>query len=660
MNFPALALNNKTIVIVVAVLLTLVGLNVFLTAPRKEDPQFNIRDAWIITIWPGATAKQVEDLVADPIEDAMAGVEAIRKIDTTSYVNYCVTQITAQDQYSDASAVWDKVRRELTLIESDLPPGCMSPILNDHASQAAVFMLGIYQDPESAKKKKYTPRQLEDYAKALRDQIIDLRPLTTGPNGESIPIPSEAAFAERVTLYGVQKEVIYIETDIGKWSQLQLSPLQLTALLEQRNAVFPGGSIETETERFNVVTSGQFDAVRQIQGVTVGRVAVGAGGQKMRQPLALATQQMASANESLGPLPVPLTQNVPVQLKDLDLKVIRGYEDPKRSIVRYSGTQQSSDCIVLAFSMKSGVNIVDLNEQVNDLLATANESLLPPDILVTKISDQPKAVDKKVNEVISNVVSSVVVVLIVLLLMAGVRTATISAIAIVMIMLMAMACMRLWGIVLEQMSLAALIIALGILVDNTIQVCSNTQSFLDRGLSRFEAATLGPNQIAKSTLIASGTILAAFLPMVFCMKGAMQEYVFSIPMVVSLCIGVGWIYAYTMTVIMAYYGLKKTDPSKTNPIVEKLKSLLPHMKKEATPTGGQRRPSGYVALCLGAIKAKWITVAASYAFLFAAFLLPVNWPFFRCRTATSLWSIFGFPRVPQSIAPTRLDNIWRI
>ena len=103
MNFPAFALNNKMIVIVIAVLLTGVGLNVFLNAPRKEDPQFNIRDAWIITIWPGATAKQVEDLVADPIEDAMAGVEAIRKIDTTSYVNYCVTQITAQDQYSNTT-----------------------------------------------------------------------------------------------------------------------------------------------------------------------------------------------------------------------------------------------------------------------------------------------------------------------------------------------------------------------------------------------------------------------------------------------------------------------------------------------------------------------------------------------------------------------------
>ena len=90
MNLPLFALKNKTIVVVIAVLLTLQGVNVFLTAPRKEDPQFVIRDAWVITVWPGATAEQVERLVADPIEEALVSVEAIRKIDTTSYVGYCV------------------------------------------------------------------------------------------------------------------------------------------------------------------------------------------------------------------------------------------------------------------------------------------------------------------------------------------------------------------------------------------------------------------------------------------------------------------------------------------------------------------------------------------------------------------------------------------
>ena len=600
MNLPAFALKNKTIVMVVAILLMLLGVNVFLTAPRQEDPSFTIRDAWIITVWPGATARQVEKLVADPIEDAMSGVEAVRKIDTTSYVNYCVTQITLQDQYSDASAVWDKVRRELTLIEQDLPPGCQSPMLDDHASQAAVFMLCLYQDPDTVENKKYTPRELEDHAKALRDRIIDLRPVVKGPDGKFIPDPSQAAFVERVTLYGVQNETIYIETDLGKWSQLAMSPVQLQLLLEARNAVVPGGSIDTDHEKFNIHTASQFDTVHEIQNVTAARVAVSSGGRK--------GQIAVPGGDSL--VPTPLAQNIPVKLKDLELNVIRDYEDPPQQLARYSDAERSSDCIVMAFTMKGGVNIVDLDDQMDALLATANESVLPPDIVLTKVSDQPKAVDKKVNEVISNVVTSVVVVVIVLLVMAGVRTAAISAIAIVMIMLTAMGLMQFWGIVIEQMSLAALIIALGILVDNTIQVCSNTQSFLDKGLPRDEAAVAGPNQIAFSTFIASGTILAAFLPMTFALKGSMQEYVYSVPMVVSLCIGVGWVYAYTMTVIMAWFGMRPSKP-------------------KSQPAGDQKKSrGGYVTMCLVAIKAKWIIAAVSYAFLFAVFALPVSSDFF--------------------------------
>ena len=181
MNLPAFALKNKTIVVVVALLLMLLGVNVFLTAPRKEDPQFTIRDAWIVTIWPGATTRQVEKLVADPIEDAMSGVEAVRKIDTTSYVGYCVTQISIQDQYSDAGAVWDKVRRELTLIESDLPAGCMSPILDDHASQATVFMLCLYQDPHADSQKRYSPGSIDrvTFSRAMTSALLSQNSRTT-------------------------------------------------------------------------------------------------------------------------------------------------------------------------------------------------------------------------------------------------------------------------------------------------------------------------------------------------------------------------------------------------------------------------------------------------------------------------------------------------
>lgn len=659
MNLPAFALRNKTIVIVIALILTLNGVNVYLNAPRKEDPQFTLRDAWIIAIWPGATATDVERLVADPIENALAGIEAIRRIDTTSYVGYCVTQITIQDQFSDAGAVWDKVRRELTLIEPELPAGCLKPILNDHASQASVFMLCLYQDEEGAKKKNYTPRQLEDYARDLRDRIMDLRPLMKGPNGKMIPIPTAPAFVERLTLYGVQKEVIYIEADLGKWSQLALSPSKLQLLLQQRNAVVPGGTIDTKDVRYNVQTSGQFDAVQEIQNVTVGRVSAASGGRKVQQPVATAAQSKVGETErqgeqSLGIVPTPLTQNVPVQLKDLDLEVVRGYEWPPRSITRFSNTNQSFDCIVLAFTMKAGVNIADLDEQMNALLATANQSFLPPDIRISKVSDQPEAVEKKVNEVISNVISSVVVVVIVLFLMAGFRIAAISTIAIGMIMLISMGIMRLWDIVLEQVSLAALIIALGILVDNTIQVCSNTQSYLDRGLSREDAATNGPNQIAFSTLIATGTIIAAFLPLTVFLTGGMGEFAFSLPMVVCLCVAVGWLYAYTMTVIMAYYGLKKTGTETANPVVEKLKSLLPTKKQTSTDSSERQQSGGYVSLCIAAIKAKWLTAGLSYGFLFLAFSLTVNPTFFplsdRNQFVIDIW-------LPESAPIHRTDDV---
>ena len=116
MNLPKFAIQNRTIVLTAAALLIAYGTYTWNTAPRKEDPSFNVRDAWIITIWPGATAEEVERLVADPIELQMADIKTMRKIDTVCYAGFCVMQITTVDAVDDTSAVWDKVRRELKLV----------------------------------------------------------------------------------------------------------------------------------------------------------------------------------------------------------------------------------------------------------------------------------------------------------------------------------------------------------------------------------------------------------------------------------------------------------------------------------------------------------------------------------------------------------------
>ena len=628
MNFPKFALNNQTIVLFGTFLLIAYGAYTWMTAPRREDPSFNVRDAWIITLWPGATAEEVETLVADPIETQLAGIKTTRKLDTVSYPGMCVIQLTTVDSVDDTNAVWDKVRRELKLVEPKLPPGALTPILNDHAGAATAMMLCLYQDLESAKRRAYQARELEEFAKRLRDRIMDLRPVVSGASieGTPVPNPSAASFVERVDLYGVQDEVIYIETDVGKWSQLGLSVTQLTNLLVARNAVVPGGTIDTPNARFTVQTTGSFDAVREIERVSVGRVAVGAGKTKVDQPAAMATQQTlgttkTSGEPALGVIPRPLSQNVPVQLQDLDLTVTRQYRDPPTAITRFADVDRSYPCVVLAFTMKDGMNIAELDRGLQELFDQANATFLPPDIKLVKVSNQPVTVDRKIAEVSSNVISSIAAVVLVLVLMAGVRNATIAALAIPAIMLIAIGLMRFWNIDIEQVSMAALIVALGILVDNTIQVTNNTQTFMDRGMSPEQASIDGPNQIGFSIFIATCTILAAFLPMTFCLTGGLREYAFSLPMVVSLCLAIGWVFAMTVTAIMSSKMLKPGGDF--NPLVW----LLQRVKKKSSSKKGDGRPaaqsSPYFNLCLLGIKAKWVTIAVAYAFFFAALVLPL-------------------------------------
>jgi multidrug efflux pump subunit AcrB len=631
MNLPGFALKYKPIVLTATVLLVVYGMYVFATAPRKEDPSFVVRDAWIITAWPGATAEEVERFVTDPIETQLAGIKVMRKLDSTSYPNISVIQITTVDSVSDANAVWDKVRRELKLVEPTLPPGTMTPYLNDHASQASVMMLCMYQEPESAAARPYDPKHMEEFAKRLRDRILDLRPLQreATETTPAEPNPSLPAYVERLDMFGVQEEVIFIETDLGKWSQLGLDAQRLTTLLEARNLVVPGGSIDTPSEKFQVQTTGSFDAVREIQRMTVARVAVAAGGGKIDQPLATMTQQTVGTIEtagdpSLSVMPRPLTQNVSVSLEDLDLNIVRGYRDPPSSMARFGDTSASYPCIALAFTMKPNVNIVELDKAMAELLDVAPKTFLPPDIKIVKVSDQPVAVNKKVNEVVGNVVTSIVVVILVLVFMAGLRNAAIAAMAIPAIMLIAIGLMRIWNIDIEQVSLAALIVALGVLVDNTIQVSNNTQTFLDNGHPPEKAAVNGPNQIGFPTFIATATILAAFYPMTFCLDGPMREYAFSLPMVICLCLSAGWLFAMTVTCITASKMLKPGGD--INPVLWLKDRVLP--KKQAAQPRAETQEGSYQKFCALGIRAKWITLGGSYGFLILMLLLPVPSSFF--------------------------------
>jgi multidrug efflux pump subunit AcrB len=626
-NLSRFALKKSPIVLAITLILVVWGINVFLTAPRREDPEFIIRDAVINTAWPGATAEKVEQLVTDKIEKAVANIKWVRRTTSTSYVGRSVVNVRTLEEITDVDKVWTKVRAELKLLEPELPEGCHSPELNDNFGDTAALVLALYQDPESAKKREYTSRELEIFAKRLRDRLMDLRPQIKGPDGRMIPLSTEPAYVARLDLYGVQPEVIYLETDIGQWGKLKLTTEDLREVLAQRNVIAPAGILETDTSRINARLTGDFNATREVKQVVVGRVATGAES-TVRQTLPELLSQIGSGEEAGSGRPPSL--KVPVFLDDLRIKVIRAYLDPPESITRFGDNETSVESVFLSFTMKSGQNITQLGEVVDELLATANETFLPPDIIVKKISNPPASVAEKIDDVVANLVDAVIIVLFVLLFMAGWRVASVTAASIPIVMLSSIGLMRIWNVEIEQISLAALIVALGLLVDNATVVCDNTKRFLNQGLSRQEAAIEGPSQVSSSLLMSTLTTVSVFIPMTFALKGGTKEYVFSLPVVVSLTLLISWMSALTVTAIMNRHILVPTEgPLPFVKIFNWIRQRLPiRPKAEGSSARDQDKTHWYVQACSVAIQHRFVTIGVAFGLLFGSLMLPVKSAFF--------------------------------
>ena len=616
MNLPQFALNHKPIVLGIALLLLCAGLNTFLTAPRREDPEFIIREATVTTEWPGANARQVEELITDKVEKAAANIKQVRRVVSRSYYGRSVVNVSTIYELDDTAPVWQKLRAEMRLLQPELPETALPPRVDDNFGDTAALILALYQDPETVKTQPYTPRQLEVFAKRLRDRLMDLRPVTKRPDGRVVPLTTESAYVARLDLYGVQPEVIYLETDAEKWSQLGITSDFLQRILSERNVIAPAGILNTEDYRINTRITGNFDAVREINGVVVDRIT-----------------RKQQTDGAAKPIDRRSAFDVPVKLRDLDIVVKREYQDPPAALTFYGDSETSMPAIVLSFTMKPGENISWLGEAVESLLETANQTFLPPDIRVAVVSNPPAFVEKKVSDVVDNLISAVVLVLIILGLLAGPRVALVTAITVPLVMLTALALMRIWDVEIEQISLAALIVALGLLVDNAIVIGENSSRFMSEGMPREKAVVEGATTVGSSLLWSSLTTIGVFIPMAFVLPGDMGEYVFSLPVVVSLTLLVSWLCAMTVTPILNYYLLK---PITGLPIVLVVKWMAAKLgikrrerpAKDDVANGDATKDNLFVVLLRWAIRLRMVVIPGAFALLFASFMLPVPPSFF--------------------------------
>lgn len=592
MNLAAFAIRYRPIVLTLVFLLMVWGVISFLTMPRREDPEFTVRTCAITTAWPGAPATKVEELITKPIEEACDRIDDVDLVHSKTKNGLSTVFVDAEETVSAETInnVWDKVRANVARVQ--MPEAGLTPIVNDEYGDTYVILVAVYQTPlpgeESiAPRNEYSLRQLDVISERIKDELR----LIDG-----------VAKSEQ---YGVVEEAIYAETDAGTWSQLDLTSDRLQQLIQSRNIVAPGGTIDTASGRFSVKPGGELNAVEELNDIVAG--IAGENGESRQ-----------------------------VYLSDLGINVVRDYVDPRQVICRYGDAETSRPCVMVALSIKSGANIINVCEAAKARIEKMRqvELSIPPDIGIEYISDQSQNVSMKIEQVLGNVVGAVVIVVIVVYLVVGFRSAMVMAANIPVVVLAAIALVTLFDVQLEQISLASIIIALGLLVDNAVQVCDQSRTNQIEGMSPVEASVRGSTQLSTAMLMGTATTIAAFAPMLIGLVGSTREYVYSLPVTLSVTLGISWLLAMTFcTILAASFIRAPADPSKPSaPLPWLFAALLKVIarRKGATGTADQSDPIDrmFRRTVRACIDHKFVTIGVAVLLFVATTRLPVASEFF--------------------------------
>ena len=620
MNIAALAVRYRPITLSIVMLLVVYGVISYFTMSKREDPKFTIRVCVISTQWPGAPAAKVEELITDKIEQQVNTIEEVNEIWSTSVQGQSTVFVEVDDQIppDKIGNVWDTVRARVQLAR--MPENNIRPIVNDEFGDTAVLLLAVHQTPVSGRESirdtpdvtgktdRYTPRELELFAEQVQDELRLL--------------PGIA----KVEMFGVRDEAVYIESDLGNWSQLALTTQTLQRLADQRNIIQPGGELSTESGHYLLKPGGEFDAVNEI----------------------LQIANVAQTDNGGNP----------VYLSGQGLSVHRDYEDPPSLICRYGDTKKSEPAVTLGITMKSGSDIIDICERskqkIKELIEV--EQRLPADIQVTPVSDQSENVSAKISEVIINMLEAIAIVVVVVYLLVGFRTSFVMAANIPVVVIATLGLVTFLGVELEQISLAAMIISLGLLVDNAVQVCDQARSNQITGMKPIRAAIEGANTLAIPMLVGTMTTIFAFLPMMFALKGGSKEYVYSLPATVSTTLAISWLLAMTFCVILAAVLIRvPKDPNRSgSPILALLQILggiagrIFGRKKKAASEQPERSVVSndtrtenlifrlYRLTATPAIHLKWFTMIGTVVLIGFILSLPVSSEFFPGSQSRSI------------------------
>ena len=506
MNLSKAALEYKAVTYFATFLLLVVGVLSYLNLGQLEDPEFSVKTAAITVNYPGASAEQVELEVVDLIETQIQEMVELKHIYSMARPGQAVIKVDLKNHYwsDDLPQIWDTLRKKITDIEHLLPPGASKPVVGDDFGFVFGFLLGVTSDG-------YSYAKLHDYVKALRKELK--------------VVPNVA----RVDTWGIQKRQIYIDISQSQLSQLGLTAEDVATTLQQQNMVVDAGSVDYLSQRFRVAPTGEFTTATQIGDLAI----TGVSGKDRVEGV---------RGDEL------------IRVRDIGT-VREGYIEPPLQLMRINGLP----AVGLPIAPTSGANVVHVGLAIDKRIEEL-QSTLPVGIELHRISWQSDLVDESISTFMISLIQAVAIVLVILAVSMGVRVGIIIGLTgLVFAILGSFIVMAIWGIDLQRVSLGALIIAMGMMVDNAIVVVDGFVVRLKKGMDREAAAIEAASQPGIPLLGATIVACMAFYP-IFVSTYDTGEYAGSLFQVVAIALIVSWLLSQTVTPLVCVDFLP--DPKK--------------------------------------------------------------------------------------------------
>ena len=492
MNLAEFSLRNRTTVMVLTACMLFGGMISFQGLARYEDPEFTIKEALVLTPYPGASPAQVEREVSDRVEKAIQQLGQLEWIESTNYRGMSRVRARILDQYDKTALpqVWDELRRKVGDMQTQLPPGAGPSVVNDDFGDVWGVFVAIYGD-------EYSYADLKEVAKLMQRELLLVQDVA------------------KIDFWGIQNEVIYVEPDRDRMSQLGIPPSRIDDLLRARNVATESGRVEVGREFLAVHPSGEFTTVEAFDNLLISE---------------------EGADEQIF-------------LRDV-ADVRRGYEDPPTNLLRYDG----KPAVGLGISTKVGGNVVEMGEAVDRRMKELS-SQIPLGIDFGIISLQSAAVVDAISGFMISLYQAVAIVIAVLVFFMGLRSSLIIGFVLALTISGTFIFMGPWDTALERISLGALIIALGMLVDNAIVVVDGMLVRIERGMQAEDAAVEVVGQSSLPLLGATAVAIMAF-GAIGLSQDSTGEYCRSLFKVVLISLSLSWVTAVTTTPLLGVMFLK--------------------------------------------------------------------------------------------------------